>query len=426
MQVFLNILKAILPKSWLKKIRPFGHGFLSYLAAVWYNFPSRKMTVIGITGTSGKSTTTQILAQILNTAGKQTGYITTVEFSDGERTTLNKHGLSMPGRFLLQKELALIRACGSSHAIVECTSEGLSQNRHLGIDFDVALITNIAEAHLEAHGGFENYKQAKAKLFKALERSKKKTKIIGFNADDPEAAFFSSFKSTEKFGISLKNANLKILNNGSEFEFSGNTYKAHLPGEFNAYNALLAIATADKLGVKDPKIIQQALDEIVEIPGRMQLIPNQKGFQVYLDYAPEPVGLNNALKTISSMPHNRIIHIFGSTGGHRDVSKRFEFGKISSNYADLIIITNDDVYESDPEEIAQDIEKGIAQNPKRKENIKVLTILDRPEAIKKGLEMALLGDIVIITGKGSEQFLVLPGNERIEWNEQRLIEELLK
>ena len=426
MQFFFNIIKAILPKGWLKKIRPFGHGFLAYLATLWYMFPARKMTVIGITGTSGKSTTTQILSKILNQAGKQTGYITTVEFFDGRKTELNKHGMSMPGRFLLQRELAEMVAVGCTHAIVECTSEGLSQNRHLGIDFDAALITNLKEAHLEAHGGFENYKQAKAKLFKALEHSTKKHKIIGLNQDDEHSSFYGSFKSTEQFKVSLKQANLKVLNKGTEFELNGNTYKVHLLGEFNAYNAAMAITCANKLGVVDAKVIQEALDQIVEIPGRMQQIQNNKGILVYLDYAPEPHGMNSALKAVSLMPHQRLIHVFGSTGGHRDASKRFEFGKISSNYADTIIITNDDVYDSDPEEIARDIEKGIADNQNRKENIKVLTILDRKEAISAAIELAKSGDILIITGKGSEQFLVLPGNQRIEWDEKRTIEELLK
>jgi UDP-N-acetylmuramyl-tripeptide synthetase len=422
MQFFLNIIKAILPKSWLKKIRPFGHGFLAYLAAVWYGFPARKMTVIGITGTSGKSTTTQILSKILNQAGKQTGYITTVEFYDGRKTTLNKHGMSMPGRFLLQRELAEMVAVGCTHAIVECTSEGLSQNRHLGIDFDVALITNLTDAHLEAHGGFEKYKLAKAKLFKALDHSKKKHKIIGLNLDDKHSSFYGAFKASETFGISLKDSK----HNSTEFEFEGNTFKVHLQGEFNVYNALMAVACASKLGVNDPHIIQKALDQIIEIPGRMQLIENQKGFKVYLDYAPEPAGMSSALKAVAMMPHAKLIHVFGSTGGHRDSSKRFEFGKISSSYSDVIIITNDDVYDSDPEEIAGDIEKGIATNPNRKENIKVLTILDRKEAIRAAIQLAQTDDILIITGKGSEQFLVLPGNERIEWDEKRIIEELLK
>ncbi|MEK7652260.1 MAG: UDP-N-acetylmuramyl-tripeptide synthetase [Patescibacteria group bacterium] len=426
MQFFLNIIKLILPKPWLKKIRPFGHGFLACLAAIWYGFPARKMTVIGITGTSGKSTTTQILSKILNQAGKQTGYITTVEFFDGRKTTLNKHGLSMPGRFLLQRELAEMVAVGCTHAIVECTSEGLSQNRHLGIDFDIALITNLTEAHLEAHGGFENYKQAKAKLFKALEHSKKKHKIIGVNLDDKHSSFYGAFKAAETFGISLKDSKLKQQHNSTEFQFNGNIFKVHLPGEFNVYNALMAVACAYKLGVNDHIIVQKALDQIVEIPGRMQLIQNQKGIKVYLDYAPEPAGMSSALKAVASMPHAKLIHVFGSTGGHRDSSKRFEFGKISSNYADVIIITNDDVYDSDPEEIAGDIEKGIATNPNRKENIKVLTVLDRKEAIRAAIQFAQKEDILIITGKGSEQFLVLPGNERIEWDEKRIIEELLK
>ncbi len=445
MQALLNSIKKILPAKALKKIRPFGHGFLAYLGAVIYKFPSSKMIVIGITGTAGKSTTTRFLASILNAAGHKAGYITTVNFFDGDSDHINKHGLSMPGRFMLQRGLAQMLKNGCKYAIVECTSEGLAQNRHNGIDFDVAIITNLAEAHLDSHGGFDNYKSAKAKLFKALERSSKKTffkdKIIGVNLDDQNFEYFLRFKADRKFGISIRGiiaaadiaqtykiehfaGSISSTDGKTSLKIASAEYLIDIAGEFNAGNALMAIAASEMLGVKDTEAQQRGLAGVSEIPGRMQEIKNDKGVRVFLDYAPEPVAMQNALLAVSALKHKRIIHVFGSTGGHRDVAKRFEFGKISAASSDVIIVTNDDVYDSDPEAIAADIFFGIAQADKKKVKERLM-VLDRSEAIKKAAEIGRPGDIILITGKGSEQFLVLPGNQRIEWDEKSVIEKAL-
>lgn len=411
MRLILDFIKRILPESALKQIRPIGHGFLAYLGAMIYGFPSRKMIVVGITGTAGKSTTTRFLASILNAAGKKTGYITTVNFFDGTQDFVNKHGMSMPGRFLLQQELAQMLKNGCQIAIVECTSEGLAQNRHLGIDFDVAAITNLAEAHLDSHGGFENYKKAKGKLFGALARSAKKSffsnKIIVVSSEDKNKNFFLNFKADKKIEV-VFNRDVQI----------------NLEGEFNKRNAIFASVIAEQLGVTDKTIQQRGLLFVNEIPGRMQSIPNSKGIKIFLDYAPEPIAMENALRAVKLIPHKRVIHVFGSTGGHRDVSKRFEFGRISAQAADIIIITNDDVYDSDPEQIARDIQTGISQTQPRTVS-EVAVILDRKEAIRKAVEIAQPEDIILITGKGSEQFLVLPGNQRIPWDEKSVIEELI-
>ncbi len=411
MQKTFDLIKRILPVRVLKKIRPIQHGFLAYMAAVRYGFPSKQMIVVGITGTAGKSTTTRFLASILNVAGKKTGYITTVSFFDGDTDHTNEHGMSMPGRFVLQKELAQMRDNGCKYAIVECTSEGLAQNRHKGIDFDIAAITNLAEAHLDSHGGFENYKKAKGRLFTALSKSKRKAvfpqKFIFVNSEDAHKSHYLGYAADQKVEVSYDRA-----------------VNVSIPGDFNKRNALMAISIAEVLGVKDPSIQQQGLDAVNEIPGRMQEIKNNRGFRIFLDYAPEPVAMKNALEALEHISHNKIIHVFGSTGGHRDVAKRFEFGNISAGMADTIIITNDDVYDSDPEKIASDIRAGIDRaDHKKVEN--VITILNRREAIKHAVETAQLSDIILITGKGSEQFLVLPGNQRVLWDEKSVIEESL-
>ncbi len=429
----MELIKFLLPTWLINLLRPWYHGGIALLADYYFDEPSKNLTVIGITGTAGKSTTTHLLAKILNTAGKKCGYITTVSFFNGEHEQLNKHGLSMPGGWLLQKQLRAMVKHDCKFAVVECTSEGLAQNRHLGIDFDYALFTNLSEAHIKAHGSWENYKAAKGKLFSALGVSQtgvaKKTILV--NLDDPSAEFFLGFPAAQKIGVSFSGKTLAKLQkvyqatmtkNG--FELGGQSFNVRLLGEFNKHNAALAVATAESLGVGLPVAVK-ALNEFKVIPGRMEEIENAKGFRVIIDYGCEPASFAAALEAANVLPHKQLIHVFGSTGGHRDNKKRFLFGQTSAKYANKIIITNDDVYDSDPEKIAKDIEAGIKSEVGSRKS-EVRKILDRREAIKYALSIAAVGDLVLITGKGSEQFLVLPGNKRIDWDDREVVRETLK
>lgn len=446
-----KILKFLIPESLLRAIRPWYHGVLAWDASIYYDRPSERMIVIGITGTAGKSTTAVMLAYILNNAerrgsqlqsrkgverSQKCGYITTVDFFDGDRHYINKHGLSMPNEIKLQKQLHAMAVNKCRVAIVECTSEGLAQNRHWGINFDMAVFTNLSRAHLESHGGFNNYKKAKRKLFGPALRGKKKfffpQKMIGINFDDPVSGYFLNFLADKKFGVTFdgkkagraeKTFYAGVVKQGppTEFLINHTPFSLNMPGEFNVKNAALAAACANMLGVDLAKA-SVALKNFPGVRGRMESVPNSRGFEVIVDYGCEPASFASALKAASIMPHSKVIHVFGSTGGHRDKSKRFEFGKISAQFADNIIITNDDVYNSNPEEIARNITEGIRQQATGK-NYEI--ILDRRQAIHHALETAQKGDIVIITGKGSEQFLVLPGNKRVEWDDVSVVREEL-
>lgn len=440
----MEYVKSLLPSWLLKFIRPLYHGVVARLASVYFGNPSNKLIVIGVTGTAGKSTAVALLSHIVGFNGLKAGYITTVNFFNGKENFINKHGLSMPGGWLLQKQLNEIVGQGCKYAIVECTSEGLAQNRHLGINFDVALLTNLSMAHIESHGGFLNYSNSKQKLFKILHKLPKKSffnkKIIGVNFDDLYADDFYKYEADEKFGISFNDKNspsLKIYNAKNldakefcKFSLEGQEYKLNLFGNFNAYNAVLASVCAFVLGVELEKSAR-ALETFTGIPGRMEKIENNKGISIYVDYGCEPVSFRSALEAVSELPHKQLIQVFGSTGGHRDISKREIFGRTSAEFADHIIITNDDVYESDPEEIAKSIEFGIKQqlsqsagqliSKSASRQVKYEIVLDRKEAIAMALSKAEKGDLVLITGKGSEQFLVLPGNKRIEWDDREVV-----
>lgn len=433
----MTFLKDLIPNSWLKFVRPYYHGFIAMVAGVYFGWPSQKLVVVGITGTAGKSTTAAMISRILNSDGKKCGYITTVNFFDGSTDYLNKHGLSMPGGWLLQKQLAKMVAAGCGYAIVECTSEGLTQNRHLGINFDVVVFTNLSHAHLEAHGSYGNYQAAKSRLFLALQSASKKDffpkKMIGVNLDDPMSGMFISFAADEKFGVTFKNIVVRGANKvyhaalssgdaATKFNLDGVPFSLDLLGDFNAQNGALAAACANMLGVSLEKS-SQALKNLHNIRGRMETVPNNLGITIIVDYGCEPASFKAAVEAAAQLPHNRLIHVFGATGGHRDVSKRFAFGKTSAQYADYIIITNDDVYDSDPKRIADNIKIGINQFALRKPGYEI--VLDRRSAMAKALSVAKKGDIILLAGKGSEQFLSLPGNKRIDWDEVSVIREEL-
>lgn len=428
-----KIIRALIPNFIFKQLQPTYHGLKARIAAFYFGNPSRKLFVVGVTGTAGKSTTVMMAAQILNHVNKKTGYITTAGSSDGNKATVNMHGLSMPGGWLLQKQLAEMVKNGCEYAIVECTSEGLAQNRHLGINFQAALFTNLSPAHLDSHGSFENYRAAKGKLFELLAQNRHS--LLGVNLDDPNKNYFLNFKAGKKFGVSMRSdlpkpENISVLNAeqvevSDHISFSADGVKFNLKmfGTFNVTNALLAIACTNMLGVSLADAAE-ALTSIGTVPGRMEIIAAPNGATVVVDYAPEPAAMEASLRSIILLAHNKIIHVFGSTGGHRDVSKRFLFGKISAEFADTIIITNDDVYDSDPQEIANNVREGIESAGKKKvQNIEI--ILNRKQAIAKALQQAGSKDIVLITGKGSEQFLVLPDNERIAWDDRTVVKELL-
>jgi UDP-N-acetylmuramoyl-L-alanyl-D-glutamate--2,6-diaminopimelate ligase len=445
----MPFIKKIIPSWLLKFIRPVYHGVVAFLASIYFGSPSAKMFVIGVTGTAGKSTTAAMLSHILNFAEiKQPlpnpllkrrgdtfkcGYMTTVNFFDGEKDFINKHGLSMPGGWRLQKQLRQILNNGCKYAIVECTSEGLLQNRHLGINFSGALFTNLSEAHIEAHGSFRAYKEAKGKLFGLINKSinhQIAKSFIGVNLDDPFADYFLEFDAARKFGVSFKNSispkahtSFQGKINETGFELNNQQFEIKLPGDFNRYNALLAVACANILGVT-LKTSAEAVSKFIGIRGRMEPVENKLGIKIYVDYGCEPATIRAALKAANEIPHFRLIHVTGTTGGHRDTSKRFKFGKASAQQADITILTNDDVYDSDPNEIIINMETGFNSVPEEERKSKeLIKILDRRLAIAKALALSKKDDLVLITGKGSEQFLVLPGNKRIEWDEVSVVRE---
>jgi len=440
------LIKKITPKSLLL----FYHKCLAYLAAFFYGWPSRKMIVIGVTGTGGKSTVVSLIGRILEEAGYKVGWASTLNFKIAEKEWLNTLKMTMPGRFVLQKMLKQMLKAGCQYAIIETSSEGIVQSRHLGIDYDVAVFTNLTPEHIESHGSFEAYRAAKGELFKKLKIKNQKLKIIDgkeikkvivVNLADENAHYFLQFPADEYYGFAIKSVrmytndsqrikkiiaeNIKLNQNSSEFNINNSYFKISLLGQFNVENSLAAIAVALSQGI-NLEICQRALEKIKSIPGRLEIVID-KPFQVIVDYAHTPDSLEKVYQLLTSLknPESKIIAVLGSAGGGRDKWKRPKLGALAAKYADDIIITNEDPYDEDPEEIIKQVAEG-AKNTSlnQRKSLSIYEILDRKEAIKKVISLAKEGDIIIITGKGCEQWIMGPKGKKIPWDDRKVVREI--
>ncbi len=439
-------------KTLIKKITPnfvlsAYHKILAILANIVYGFPSRKMIVVGVTGTKGKSSTVFMVARILEQAGFKVGSTNTIFFKIGEKEYPNNLKQGMPGRFKLQKMLYKMAKAGCTHAVIEVTSEGILQNRQWGIIFDVAVFTNLSPEHIESHGSFENYKKAKSLIFKNLSKGLYKNlfgneikKIIVANRSCEHAGFFLGFQADEKWSVWTQNDDLKTLEgektliaekiiqtkSGVVLGIEGKEINLKIQGKFMAKNALLAFAVCKSLGVSLNNA-KFALEKINFIPGRSELIDCGQDFSVIVDYAHEPLSFGSVLSSFREIAkENRLITVFGATGGGRDKSKRPEMGKIAAQYSDFIILTTDDPYDDDPNDLINDIEPGIiSRGDKWKDGINLFKIVDRREAILKALEIASKGDFVAILGKGSEPVMAVGGGKLIPWSDKDIVKNFL-
>ncbi len=407
--------KKIIPKSVFEFFQPAYHRLLAWGGAMRYGFPSHGMKLIGVTGTKGKSTTVYMITKILEASGAKVAAIGSLGFKIKDKEWPNTLKQTMPGRFRLQKFLAEAKKAGCDFVVLEVTSEGIKQYRHLGTKFDTAVFVNIHREHLENHGSFENYIKAKQELFKITKH------VHVLNADDARIADFNKFPADKKITFGINQGDIRptdVLASESESEFKVNGQKVHLNigGVFNILNALGAWAVATAYDV-EPPIIAKALSELETIPGRLEFVQRQP-FAVVVDYAHTPDSLEIIYKTLKPL-NGRLIVVLGACGGGRDKWKRPEFGAIADRLADEIILTDEDPYEESPMEIIKEIKAGI----KRHEHLQV--ILDRKEAIGKAISIAQAGDVVIMTGKGSEISMAVAGNKKIPWSDRDIARSFL-
>ncbi len=416
------MIKKFIPKS-LKKIY---HFTLAKLAAFVYGYPSRKLIVVGITGTGGKSSTVYLLTRLLESAGWSVGATSTVFFKIGKWEKLNDKKMTMLGGWQTQKMLRQMVRAGCKVAIIETTSQGIEQYRHLDIDYDVAVLTNLYPEHIEAHGGFDNYKQAKGKLFALLSKKRQKSipKTIIVNADDEHAEYFLNFTAENKIKFGITDLqDLKLDGQGIHFFWNNARFDLPLLGKFNAYNALCALTIAKSLRLSVEEITKAA-PAMQNIPGRLEFIDNGQPFKIIVDYAYEPKAMEGLYETIKMIPHQKVIHVLGATGGGRDKARRPILGQIAGEQSNYVIITNEDPYDEDPLEIINQVAGG-ALKAGKKEGENLWKILDRREAIGKALALAQAGDLVLITGKGAEQAICIAKEKKIPWDDRAVVRELL-
>lgn len=424
-----------------RRVLSFYHGLLARLAAVWYRYPSRRLVIIGVTGTSGKTSVGLLIHSILERAGHPCAAATSAVFAIRGQQWTNDTKMTMLGRFQLQRFLRQALDAGCTHAIVETTSEGLAQNRHLGIDYDLAALTNLSPEHIESHGSFAAYLKAKERLFAALSTTLRKRgvdKAIVVNADVDEAAMFIRHQADRRFTFSLQNrtvvhatpvfgANLQLKADGTQFILRyGNRERMmnlKLLGRMNAENALAAATAALALGVP-MATVADGLAAVESVPGRLELI-RAGGITVIVDYAFHPKAMAELYAVIEQLPHGRIIHVLGATGGGRDRARRPVLGRIAAEHADEVIVTNEDPYDEDPDAIMDDVLAGALEVPDRRLGQNVWRILDRRAAIATAVAHARSGDIVLVTGKGNEQAIVAAHGRKVPWDDRAVVREAL-
>lgn len=421
------------------------HFLLAFIGAVIYNFPSRSLFIVGITGTSGKTTVAYLITHILEQAGYKVAMFTSQEVKIGTEIKQNLLKMTMPGRFYLQKFLSRAKKEKCDFVVLEVTSEGILQSRHRFINFDIVILTNLSPEHIERHGGFVNYKNTKLSLFKytaKLKRKKirgqliKKSIILNLDCNDCRDFLVSGFEQKVGYGLNfnesvfkkdynflIKPVNYQIFPYAFQLEFISADFRhvrisPSLIGIFNIYNVLAVLSVAIILKIPIFKI-KTSLENFKGVPGRFEIIRLNHHIKVIVDYAHTPKSLENVYQTIKSYfltSDSRMICVLGAAGGGRDKWKRPVLGEIADKYCHEIILTNEDPYDENPKEIIQQILKNI----KRKKYFK---ILNRRLAIRKSLELAKDNDVVIITGKGAEPWMVKSRGRMIPWDDRKIVRE---
>lgn len=390
-------IKRFIPKPVLEFLLPFYHWGLAFVGALIYRFPSRSLKVVGITGTSGKTTTVELLYEIFSGAGFKAASISTLRFRIAERTELNMLKMTTPGRFKTQKLLREAKNAGVKYVFLEVTSQGIKQYRHRFIKFYAAIFTNLSEEHLEAHGGFDAYRRAKQKLFRAAP-------IHILNGDDPNFIFFKRIPARKK-----------IIYKAADYPKG---LKTQLPGEFNKSNILAALTFSRLEGIPD-EVSFAAIREVPVMPGRMEAIQAPQGFTVLVDYAFLPQALTKVYETLNSLGYKKLIAVTGACGGGRDKWKRPLVGDVAAKFCRKVFVTNEDPYDEDPMSIIHEVVGN---------HNEFIKILDRREAIREALRSAKKGEgeVVVITGKGAEPWIMGPRGSKIAWDDREIVREELK
>ncbi|MBR2862600.1 MAG: UDP-N-acetylmuramoyl-L-alanyl-D-glutamate--2,6-diaminopimelate ligase [Bacteroidaceae bacterium] len=399
--------QAVLPYHWLQ----------AAISSAKYGYPAKKLRVIGVTGTNGKTTTCFMIWQMLRNAGYKTGIMTTVAYGvDKLKPELNH--MTTVDALTLNKRIADIKNQGIEFLVLEVTSHALAEFRTLNIPFEIAVFTNLTHEHLDYHKTIANYRAAKGRLFK-------KAKYSILNADDPSTKYYKKLtKNYLTYGINNGNfrANsIKLTTNGVKYSCGDINIETNIPGEFNVYNSLAAVLVGKKLGLSNEQI-ESGISSLKEVEGRMNIIDEGQPFTVIVDYAHAPDAIEKVFDSVKSH-QGRIISVHGGAG-RRDPSTRPIRGEILGRHSDIVIITEDDSRDEDPEEIAAGFIKG-AEKVGKILNKDLFKELNREKAIKMALRLAKKGDLVLILGKGHEK-TILRADGPHDFEDIKVVKKILK
>lgn len=411
----LRTVEKLIPKNIYKFFQPLYHMILGIMGTFIYRFPSRHIHVIAVTGTKGKSSTLELMNAILEEAGYKTSILSTIRFKIGEENKKNLFKMTMPGRFFVQKFLRESVDAKCDYALIEMTSEGAKFWRHIGVEMDSLIFTNLTPEHIESHGGFENYKKCKLRLAHALSRSSKKVKTIVANLSDDHGKDFLNFNVDKKLSYTKDDID--------EIELS-------VDGDFNKLNALACKTLALSFGIKE-EIINSGLLKLKEIPGRVQHVSldqnittkHKQNFEIIIDYAHTEDSLRKLYETYRDL---NIIAVLGSTGGGRDKWKRPLLGKVADEYSRALIITDEDPYDDDPMSIMTDVQSGVSRKILDRD---LFVEIDRRKAISHAISIANItpNSIVLVTGKGTDPYIMRKNGEKEKWSDYEVAkEELIK
>lgn len=390
-----------------QKVKNYYHLLSAFLAVLFFNFPSKKLIVIGVTGTDGKTTTVHMIYHILKSAGRKVSMVSSVRVQIGQKLLDTGLHVTTPSPWQVQKLLKTACDAGSNYFVMEATSHGLDQNRLAFVNFDTAVVTNITHDHLDYHKNWQNYATAKARLFKEVRSSV-------LNMDDDSFNFLKKRIGGKVIGYSTKLA-------GADFNLKNFPIKLKIAGDYNLANAMAAAAVLTNLKI-DKTVIIGALNSFEGVRGRMEDVDLGQDFRAIIDFAHTPNALNQALSALRQTANgkHKIIAVFGSAG-ERDKSKRPLMGKIASEKADIIILCAEDPRSEIAVDICQQIAKGIKN---KKEGHDYFIIPDRREAIEFACKLAKAGDVAAVFGKGHEKSMCF-GKKEVPWDEFEVVKEAI-
>ena len=431
----MNI-KSLVPQN----IKNHYHLFQAIAANFFYGFPSRELKIIGVTGTNGKTTTVQLISRILEESGRKIAMASSINFKLGEKEWVNETKFTTLSSFAVQKFLRQAADAGCEYVVLETSSHSLDQNRVWGVQYRTAVITNVTREHLDYHKDMEHYRIAKLKLFERIQIAVVNLDML--NAKD----YLDCADGIVKYGFTtraevnakkydfgevevIRAEDVELGINYARFMVGQTRFALQLPGLFNVENALAAVSVglAEKIDIGTMKI---ALEKITGVPGRMEHVPNDKNIDIIVDYALTPDSLEKLYNLVSlirkgpsgqNASEARVISIIGSCG-QRDRGKRPIMGQIVDKSADYVIVTNEEPYDEDPWQIINEVAGGVKN---KIENENFWKILDRREGIRKALQLARPGDVVVVTGMGAEDTMAVAGGKRIPWNDKAVILEEL-